>query len=152
MRTVLVFLFVSLSGLYPLLGMSHGENDAPKPRLWTCKYGEFDLPENMIFPGGSKEKLQTISLLFHFIDFGERRILVDVGCDKFFFLGRTAEHFIRPDELLRKNGIAPETITLKTAVGRTDFEQSRVNIGFHRDPRRTYLVQNAISDWNHGTH
>jgi len=111
MRTVLVFLFVSLSGLYPLLGMSHGENDAPKPRLWTCKYGEFDLPENMIFPGGSKEKLQTISLLFHFIDFGERRILVDVGCDKFFFLGRTAEHFIRPDELLRKNGIAPETIT-----------------------------------------
>jgi len=37
-----------------------------------------------------------------------------------------------------------ETMNLKTAVGRTDFEQSRVNIGFHRDPRRTYLVQNAI--------
>jgi hypothetical protein len=52
----------------------------------------------------------------------------------------------------RDRTIERSTFNLKTAVGRTDFEQSRVNIGFHRDPRRTCLVQNAISDWNHGTH
>ena len=31
------------------------------------------------------------------------------------------------------------------AVERTDFEQSPVNIGFYRNPRRTCLVQNAAA-------
>ena len=48
-----------------------------------------------------------------------------------------------PPSAVRKDGFTG--FILNGAVERTAFAQNRVNIGFHRDPSRTCLVQNAAA-------
>lgn len=78
-------------------------------QIFACKYGEGILPESWIFKGGAKDKFYPISLLFHLIKLDERLILVDVGCDDFKMEG--AKNLVRPADLMRENGFAPESIT-----------------------------------------
>lgn len=81
-----------------------------KVRIVRVVYGDFDLAENWVVPGGSPQKRCPIVLGFHLLEFDGRRVLVDVGCDHFEMEGRQARNFIRPAEALRRLGVAPETI------------------------------------------
>jgi glyoxylase-like metal-dependent hydrolase (beta-lactamase superfamily II) len=81
------------------------------PSVSVCKYGEAEIRESWILSGGDKDKPEPISLLFHLIEVPGRRILADVGCNRFRIFNKDATHFIRPRELLRENGIVPESIT-----------------------------------------
>ena len=73
-------------------------------------YGKFELSESWVVPGGSRQKLCPIVLGFHLLEFDGRRVLVDVGCDRFAMEGREAREFVRPVEALRRMGVAPESI------------------------------------------
>lgn len=77
--------------------------------LKAIKFGETDLPENMLFRGGEANKKRTISLLLFLITFGNKRILVDAGCDT--LPGLTLKNFCGPEKALRSAGIAPEDIS-----------------------------------------
>lgn len=81
-------------------------------RISACKYGEAWLPESWILPRGDKTKKVPISLLFHLIEFEGHCLLADVGCDDFELFGEKATHFVRPAELLRSHGIAPDAIEM----------------------------------------
>ena len=81
-----------------------------KVRIVRVVYGDFDLAESWVVPGGSPQKRCPIVLGFHLLEFDGRRVLVDVGCDHFEMEGRQARNFIRPAEALRRLGVAPETI------------------------------------------
>ncbi|MGN0833256.1 MAG: MBL fold metallo-hydrolase [Kiritimatiellia bacterium] len=79
-------------------------------RIVRVVYGDFELAESWIVPGGSPQKLCPIVLGFHLLEFDGRRVLVDVGCDRFGMEGRSARNFVRPVEALRRLGVEPETI------------------------------------------
>ncbi|MBQ9976032.1 MAG: MBL fold metallo-hydrolase [Clostridia bacterium] len=50
-------------------------------KLTAFQYGKTELAEAMIFENGSFDIKQPIALLFFLIETGDRKILVDVGCD-----------------------------------------------------------------------
>jgi glyoxylase-like metal-dependent hydrolase (beta-lactamase superfamily II) len=77
-------------------------------KLTAFQYGKTDLAESMIFEGASPEVKQPISLLFFLIEAGEKKILVDVGCDT--MPGFELYEFIPPVTLLEKY-ISREEIT-----------------------------------------
>ena len=81
-------------------------------QISACKYGEAWLPESWILPGGDKTKKVPISLMFHLIEFEGHYILADVGCDNFELFGEKATNFVKPAELLRSHGIAPDAIEM----------------------------------------
>lgn len=81
-------------------------------RISACKYGETWLPESWILPGGDKTKKVPISLMFHLVEFEGHRILADVGCDGFELFGEKATNFVKPADLLRSHGIAPDSIEM----------------------------------------
>lgn len=78
-------------------------------KITVFKYGESLYNETNLFadrPGGKKI---AMSFCFYLIETGEKKILVDVGCD-----GRERYGFYvykAPVELVREYGIAPEEIT-----------------------------------------
>ena len=50
-------------------------------RLTALQYGKTLLPAHMAFPAPEDERPLPISLLFFLLEVGDRRILIDVGCD-----------------------------------------------------------------------
>ena len=78
-------------------------------RLIAMKYCESETTEASAFFGGSEEIKIPTSFMFYLIISGERKILVDVGCED--MCGWPAYHYIKPVDLLRKYGVQPEDIT-----------------------------------------
>lgn len=78
-------------------------------KLTVFKYGESTIGENHVFYGGKKDRIWPISFFLFLIEDGERKILVDTGCNelKGFYLSR----FIRPVDLLNKYGLKTDEIT-----------------------------------------
>ncbi len=76
----------------------------------TCfKYADSVFGENYIFKGGSKDRLLPISFCFYLIEYSDKKILVDTGCNEcgdFVF-----ENFIKPAQLLDNYGFKPNEIT-----------------------------------------
>ena len=50
-------------------------------RLIAFNYGTTEITGNMAFQAGDKSVKIPIALLFFLIEDGDRKILVDVGCD-----------------------------------------------------------------------
>ena len=76
----------------------------------AIKYGETLLPERMIFADRPESEARfPISLTLYLIETGDRKILVDAGCDT--MPGYVVEHHVSPAEALRRYGVAPEEIT-----------------------------------------
>ena len=84
-------------------------NEMPRA-LTAIKYGETTLAMHMAFAdrAGVEERI-PISLLVFLIEMGEKRILVDAGCDT--MPGYDVKDHISPAEALRRYGVAPEEIT-----------------------------------------
>ena len=77
--------------------------------LKAIKFGETELPESMLFRGGDENKKRRISLMIFLITVGNKRILVDAGCDT--LPGLMLKNFCGPEKALRSAGIVPEDIT-----------------------------------------
>ena len=77
--------------------------------LTVLKYGESVLPESQVLLGGDPERPLPISFCIYMIEQGERRILVDAGCDT--MPGFDMKHFCSPTELLLRMGLEPSDIT-----------------------------------------
>jgi glyoxylase-like metal-dependent hydrolase (beta-lactamase superfamily II) len=80
-----------------------------KLSLYAFKYAQSTISENRVFRGGSKFRRVPISFLFYLIELGDRRILVDTGCNS--IRGFKMEHFITPVALLERYGISGESIS-----------------------------------------
>lgn len=78
-------------------------------KLTALKYAESTIDESSVFRNGNKGRIWPISMFLFLFETGNRKILVDTGCNELggFFLSR----FIAPVELLRKYGVNKKEIT-----------------------------------------
>lgn len=76
----------------------------------TCfKYADSVFGENYIFKGGSKDRLLPITFCFYLIEYADKKILVDTGCNE--CVGFAFENFIEPATLLENYGLSFQDIT-----------------------------------------
>ena len=78
-------------------------------KIIALKYGESVFEEMHIFKGGSPEVLLPISFVFYLIETGDKKILVDVGCDD--GAGFEMSIFQKPVHILENYGLAATDIT-----------------------------------------
>ncbi len=78
-------------------------------KLTALKYAESTIDESSVFVDGNKGRVWPISMFLFLFEIGDRKILVDTGCNELggFFLSR----FIKPLELLLDYGVSAEDIT-----------------------------------------
>lgn len=79
-------------------------------KLTKMKYGETLLKNSYAFYGGNPDIQFPISLMFYLIEYKNRKILVDVGCDQMPDEWQS-NYFIRPVDLLQKYGLSASDIT-----------------------------------------
>lgn len=79
-------------------------------KLTKIKYGETWLPASMAYVQGSATEEIPISLLFYLVEYADRKMLVDVGCDEMGANWKT-NAMTRPVEMLSACGLHPEDIT-----------------------------------------
>jgi len=78
-------------------------------KLTAFKYGTTEITEKMAFQDGNGEIKLPISLMFFMIEQGDRKILVDVGCDT--MPGFELYEFRKPIEVLEACGTDHAEIT-----------------------------------------
>jgi len=78
-------------------------------QLIPLKYADSDLPESWVFAGGNPEVKVPISFVIYLLKVGERRILVDAGCET--MPGFDMRGFISPAEALARAGVEAHEIT-----------------------------------------
>lgn len=78
-------------------------------KLTALQYGTTRITGNIVFPGGDKTQEIPIALLFFLIEEGDRRILVDTGCDT--MPGFPLYTHEKPVQTLARLGLRPEDIT-----------------------------------------
>ena len=79
------------------------------PIVYCLKYAESVLPESMVFAGGSRETKIPISFAIYCICIGNRKILVDAGCDT--MPGFVVKDFVSPVCVLSQIGLCANEIT-----------------------------------------
>ena len=106
----------------------------------SVTYARSTLPEDMVFFDGDGEKRIPITFLLYVITMGERRILVDAGCDT--MPGFVMEGFITPAQALQNAGIDPKRIT-DVIVTHSHHDHAQ---GIHHFENAViYLVLNVLS-------
>ncbi len=78
-------------------------------KLVAFQYGKTEINEAMAFDGGNKEIKIPISLMFFLIEEGNRKILVDTGCDT--MPGFPLYEFCSPVKILEEYGVERDEIT-----------------------------------------
>ena len=78
-------------------------------RLIAFKYGATEITERMDFQGGSENIKLPIALLFFFIEYENKKILIDVGCDT--MPGFELFEFEMPVKVLEAYGVKRSEIT-----------------------------------------
>ena len=77
--------------------------------LYCVKYAESELPENLVFCGGDKNKKIPISFAVYLIKTKDKNILIDAGCET--MPGFVMRKFVSPVSALKKQGLSAEDIT-----------------------------------------
>lgn len=77
-------------------------------KLIAFKYGETEIDKAMAFRDGDKNEKLRIDLLFFMLEEGQRKILIDVGCDT--MKGFRLIRHEKPVEVLRRSGYSPDEI------------------------------------------
>ncbi len=79
-------------------------------KIFVFKYGQACFAEHNFFEDKNEStKLLPISFLFYLIEVGDRRILIDTGCNS--MPGWNMDFLVSPALQLRKYGILPSDIT-----------------------------------------
>ena len=80
-----------------------------RARILAVVYGETEIPESMAFAGGSASVRYPIKLILYAVTVGERRVLIDAGCDT--MPGFDVHGFVPPAVALERAGLPPEQVT-----------------------------------------
>lgn len=78
-------------------------------RLVALRYGSMNIPLSWVYLGEDKNKTYLVSMMFFLVEHGDKKILVDTGCD--YFEGYDKYDFKTPVDILGDYGIKPEEIT-----------------------------------------
>lgn len=78
-------------------------------RVYVIKYAESTLQESLIFDGGNPNKNRPISFAVYLVTDGDRKILVDTGCET--MPGFVMSDFVTPVSVLESLGFSAEEIT-----------------------------------------
>ncbi|MBE7042101.1 MAG: MBL fold metallo-hydrolase [Ruminococcaceae bacterium] len=109
-------------------------------KLTAFQYGKTEITEKMAFPDGNPDKKLPISLLFFLVETGDRKILIDVGCDT--MPGFPLYEFQKPVEVLEKYKIRRESIT---DVVLTHAHHDHIDGVRHYNNATVFLQE---SEWN----
>lgn len=77
--------------------------------IHAIRHARSTLPESMVLNGGEPDKRCDIVFLLYVIETGDRRILIDAGCDS--LPGFQMKGLVSPEKALKDYGISPESIT-----------------------------------------
>ena len=78
-------------------------------KIDCLKYAQSVLPESIVFDGGSAKTKIPISFAIYLIQMGDRKILIDAGCDT--MPGFPLFEHTSPVNILKQYGLEPEDIT-----------------------------------------
>ena len=78
-------------------------------KIFRLVYGNTTLPDSAIFYGGNKELKIPIVFAVYLVDTGDRKILIDAGCDS--MPGFVMTNFTTPVAVMAQFGYKPEDIT-----------------------------------------
>lgn len=103
-------------------------------RIHAIEFARSSLPESMVLTGGSEDTKMDISFLLYVVETGDRKILIDAGCDT--LPGFEMRNFVSPAKALLDYGITPASITDVIIThahhdhidGLRHFPQARVHI------------------------
>ena len=80
-----------------------------KTEITEVEYGQGDMPETFVYANGSKDKFFRIVFRSFLIKTGNKKILVDAGCES--MPGWNTYNFIGPIKALEKFNLSPDDIT-----------------------------------------
>lgn len=84
----------------------------PDLRIYAVKYGESFFPEKYMYLNGVAGKDSKFTWLCYYVESGSRRILIDTGFTNPSFIKMFhITNYTRPADILKKNGINPDSIT-----------------------------------------
>ena len=78
-------------------------------KLYAVKYAESTYPENRLFSGGNPDVCQPLYFTIFLIDVGDKRILIDAGCDS--MPGWDMRYFDSPAIVMSRDGFPRESVT-----------------------------------------
>ena len=78
-------------------------------RLVALRYGSMEIPLSWVYLGEDKDENFLVSMMFFLIEYKDKKILADTGCD--YFDGCDEYEFKKPVDLLGDYGVKPEEIT-----------------------------------------
>ena len=81
-------------------------------KIYAVKYGKSMFQKRFVFYGDKSRDLVPFSWMFYYIEYGEKKILIDTGFNDskaVRLFGITG--FRDPVEILRDNGVKPEDVT-----------------------------------------
>ncbi len=109
----------------------------PEIKIFAVKYGESLFPEKYMYRNSSSGKDSQFTWLCYYVEYGRRKILIDTGfINPSYIKMFHIRNYTRPADILRQNGIQPESITdiiithghFDHAGGITDFPSARIII------------------------
>lgn len=106
-----------------------------RPEITAVVYGETQLPESMVFPGGSEQVFYPIKLVIYTVKTEHHLVLVDAGCNA--MPGFTLRSFRSPADALKDAGIDPDAVT---DVIITHAHHDHIE-GIHHFPRAAVYIQ-----------
>lgn len=80
-----------------------------KIKITPITYAYSEMSENQIILGGDKNRFYPISFTIYLIVQGDKKILIDVGCEE--IEGYVFKNYIPVTEILIEKGVKPEEIT-----------------------------------------
>lgn len=81
----------------------------PKTKIVVFKFAQSVFAEHYFFEDSKSDRLLPISFLFFLIEQGDRKILIDAGCED--MPGWEMSHMVSPANLLVEYGLTPDSIT-----------------------------------------
>ena len=84
----------------------------PEIKIFALKYGESLFPEKYMYRNSSSGKDSQFTWLCYYVEYGSRKILIDTGfINRSYITTFKIKNYKRPSEILKDNGIQPESIT-----------------------------------------
>lgn len=123
--------------LFVAIFMACSKEHTPDVKIYAIKYGESLFPEKYMYRNSSTGKETQFTWLCYYVEYLNRRILIDTGfVNPSYIKMFNIRNYTRPSDILRNNGIDPESITdiiithghFDHADGISDYGSARIVI------------------------
>jgi glyoxylase-like metal-dependent hydrolase (beta-lactamase superfamily II) len=117
--------------------------NAGELKVYAIKYGISQFPEKFIFLNSKSNKTKNFSWMFYYIEFKDRKILIDTGFNNQKFIKMfSIKNFIDPVKILKDNNITPESIT-DIIITHAHFDHIE---NIHRFPNARIII--SLEEYN----